>query len=397
MALLSLAQSLGLSALAALAYLALLALHRLYFHPLAKFPGPKLAALTGWYEVYFDLILDGQFLFEIERLHAKHGPIIRINPHELHVKDSAFFGTIYAGAGGGRKTDKDASWAMMAGAPRSAFSTPGHELHKMRRGALNPFFSKRMVGKLEPRISSKVEKLCARFRGLAGTGTVIPLHVAASAFTMDVISEYCYGEEGCTNYMDDDAFTPAWAQCMQDVFDGAAFRRAVPWLTALLQTLPVEYVLKLMPSMEVLFGWQVDLKAQVEKVLRDYEGTGGKEQGRKETIFHSLLENEELPESEKSLHRLADEAEILVAAGSETTARTIAYTSFYVLSTKGVLEKLREELRRAMPSRNVLPSWTELEKLPYLASSLLAIAVILRLLMSARRASSKKDSASLSA
>jgi cytochrome P450 len=79
-----------------------------------------------------------------------------------------------------------------------------------------------------------------------------------------------------------------------------------------------------------------------------------------------LLENEELPREEKTLHRLADEAEILVAAGSETTARTIAYTTFHVLSSEGVLEKLRKELKSAWRDKNVVPSWTELERLPYL-------------------------------
>ncbi len=96
----------------------------------------------------------------------------------------------------------------------------------------------------------------------------------------------------------------------------------------------------------------------------------GTSKEKKETIVHSLLDNEELPHEEKMLERLSDEAEILVAAGSETTARTIAYISFYVLNTPGVFDKLSEELKVFMPDKEKLPSWTEVEKLPYLVRML---------------------------
>jgi cytochrome P450 len=297
-------------------------------------------------------------------MHKIYGPIVRINPRELHIKDSQFFSSIYAGASGGRRTDKDPAWANMAGAPRSAFSTLAHDVHRERRAALNPFFSKKKVSELEPRVAKKVEILCARFRELVSTGHVVRMHVAASAFTMDVISEYCYGEDGCTNYLLDPEFKPEWAQTIQDVFDDAAFRRVVPWLISGLQRLPLELVLRMMPSMEVLLRWQAGLKGSVEAAIREYNAIDGKEQ--KETIFLSLLDNDELPAGEKSVHRLADEAEILVAAGSETTARTIAYTIVHVLRTPGVLEKLKAVLEKVMPNKDVLPTWNELEKVPYL-------------------------------
>lgn len=49
--------------------------YRLYLSPLAKFPGPKIAAATGWYEFYYDYWLSGQYIFEIERMHQKYGNI----------------------------------------------------------------------------------------------------------------------------------------------------------------------------------------------------------------------------------------------------------------------------------------------------------------------------------
>jgi hypothetical protein len=56
-----------------LSYLACLAFYRLFLHPLAKFPGPKLAGLTKWYEFYYEVPLKGQFTFHIQDLHKKYG------------------------------------------------------------------------------------------------------------------------------------------------------------------------------------------------------------------------------------------------------------------------------------------------------------------------------------
>ena len=54
-------------------YTIFLGLYRLYLHPLSRFPGPKLAALSKWYEFYYEVVQKGQFTFCIQDLHRRYG------------------------------------------------------------------------------------------------------------------------------------------------------------------------------------------------------------------------------------------------------------------------------------------------------------------------------------
>jgi hypothetical protein len=56
-----------------LAYLVGLCCYRLLLDPLAGFPGPKLAALTLWYEFYYDVVRRGQYTFKIRDMHGRYG------------------------------------------------------------------------------------------------------------------------------------------------------------------------------------------------------------------------------------------------------------------------------------------------------------------------------------
>ena len=60
-------------AVALLLYLGWLVVWRLYLSPLASFPGPKLAALSRWYEAYYEIICKGKFSRKIDELHDCYG------------------------------------------------------------------------------------------------------------------------------------------------------------------------------------------------------------------------------------------------------------------------------------------------------------------------------------
>lgn len=59
--------------LAIAAYAAGLLFFRAFLHPLARVPGPRLAAVTGWYEFYYDCLKHGQYAFRVQELHKQYG------------------------------------------------------------------------------------------------------------------------------------------------------------------------------------------------------------------------------------------------------------------------------------------------------------------------------------
>ena len=72
--------------IAVLVFLVLRVLYRLTLHPLAKFPGPKLAAVTNLYGASWDLTKGGDSYVKIlPGLHDKYGKLLMIPSLQLVV------------------------------------------------------------------------------------------------------------------------------------------------------------------------------------------------------------------------------------------------------------------------------------------------------------------------
>lgn len=157
-------------------------LYRLYFSPIAKFPGPKLAAATFWYEFYYDIILGGKYIWRIKDLHKQYGPVIRINPYELHVSDPDFWDVAYSASTSKNRRDKWDWQSNGTGIETSLLGTAPHALHRHRRSALNPFFSMQNVRKLLPVVQERVNALVQRLQESGDRGEIVSMQYAFSAF-----------------------------------------------------------------------------------------------------------------------------------------------------------------------------------------------------------------------
>ncbi|KAF2178846.1 putative P450 monooxygenase [Zopfia rhizophila CBS 207.26] len=339
-------------------YAVSLAIHRLYLSPLAKFPGPKLAAATLWYEFYYDVIKRGRFAWEIKRMHEVYGPIVRINPFELHINDPEFYDELYTGSS--RKRNKFEWSADMFSIPESMISTVSHDLHRRRRAPIAQFFSPQAIRRFDPVIRTKLELLCSRLKEYEKTGEPAVTENAFTALTSDIITEYSFGIS--TGYLEMPGFNPTWLPGLLSASENSLLHKQIPWITSVMRSLPVSLLLKLKPEMGnfVIFQEAISIEKQINAVQKGEIKPHAN--GDHPTIFHAFLASGE----EVTPGRLLGEGQTLVAAGSLTTAHYLKATTYHILHDPPVLKKLKAEVQEAMPNPSVLPPFRDLDRLPYL-------------------------------
>ncbi|KAL4932039.1 cytochrome P450 [Aspergillus undulatus] len=368
-------------------YNALLTIYRLYFHPLARFPGPKIAAATRWYEFYYDVIKAGSYVYKIDEMHKVYGPIVRINPHELVINDPKFYNEVYVAANT-RRTEIWPRYRTGLGFDGSHVMTQNHDLHRRRRKPLEPFFSRLGIDRIEHFIIEETKLLDDRLQSLAGSGIIVRLDHLFSAFAGDVIGRICAESEPDLIKRGD--FGEEWHNLIEGFGRQLLLFMHIPQLISLARIIPTGFLSRLYPGGAVMnvfreMATTAILTAKADKASANTNASPSKTQrvqtqiqaqatkASKTSIFRHILFSSGMPESECDTERLSREAMVLFSAGTATTARTTGFICFYILNNPGIRERLTVELSDSgiidgydHPEKERLPTWQELERLPYL-------------------------------
>lgn len=281
-------------------------------HPLSRFPGPKIAAASYLYEAYHDWWLLGRYGKVIARMHDQYGPIVRINPDELHCSDPAFTDEIYAGPG--RVRDKWQHQLNTGGAgPVSVtgFSTVSHDLHRARRAPLSKFFSRQQMLKLEGEVHDFAQQVTDKMLTSAGKGA-FDVKEAFNCFTADVISQYAFGEP--MGFIAQEGWEPNFATWVKSFFKSAYMMRHNALGRKMAQVMPLmaDYLGEDIKS--VMRQMNIVIPGYIEQALKTPEN------GR---VFADLVESKSGPENEtleETTYRLNGEGFNFLLAGTETTA-----------------------------------------------------------------------------
>ena len=130
--------------------------------------------------------------------------------------------------------------------PNAALGTEDHDLHRMRRMALNPYFSKQAVQRLEPMIQNKIDLLCKRLHEWALQERVLNVETAMMALTIDVISEYSFGHS--YNSLTQEDLATFWSRSFKEGMSSGVLFRYFPLFGRVVTSLPLWVIQIISPS-----------------------------------------------------------------------------------------------------------------------------------------------------
>ncbi|KAI0839507.1 putative cytochrome P450 [Hypoxylon sp. FL0890] len=332
-------------------------LYRLTLHPLARFPGPVLAASTGLYEAYYQCIKDGggRYWVEIEKMHKLYGPIVRINPWEVHIVDKDW-NAVYKYSSKASKP----RWFYFRffGKFPSTNVAESHELHQLRRGPLQAYFASTNIQRYMPTIVAQVDKLCDRLR--SADNQVVSLSDAFRCLATDVATGFAFGSP--FGHLDEPTFDREFNLSVKVVVRTSMLSRHTHGLLLpMLHSLPESIAKKMNPAFGRVMWMRDTMVNCVRRSMNKPKPTPGSPYDMIQTLMFSNL-----PPEEKTFPRLFSESRSVIMAGTETTATTLVCITFNLLSDSSKLQALRHELDTAEKSKGGPLDYSELRELPYI-------------------------------
>ncbi|KAF3483874.1 Cytochrome P450 [Arthroderma uncinatum] len=320
-------------------YVTIVVVYQLWLSPLAGVPGPRVAAVTRWYEFYWECIKLGRYTFRIEDMHKRYGPVVRISPREVHIDDPAFWDVLYTNS----KLDKDAWYYRPFEDNYATVGTVSWRLHRQRRGAMAKFFSKANVSALEPQVMAVVKRLCGRIEEHRISNKVVDISNAYRCFATDVITNYAAPQT--IDFISTPDFAAAYNRVLRDFSYIMLWHRQFPFVFPLLATIP-RWVISMIDSSGATLA-VIDNQARIEKQAKAVIETKGMRVNSTPTVLDAVYTCPVLGPEQKSLRRLTAEAATLIGAGTETTGNTLSVFTFHVLSNPYVLKQVTMELAEA--------------------------------------------------
>ncbi|KAH7071327.1 cytochrome P450 monooxygenase-like protein [Paraphoma chrysanthemicola] len=320
----SAAQLLMTSLAAWLAYTIYRTTYHLLFHPLARFPRPKLRGafhLPEQIEVW-----KGDLVHNHHALHEKYGDIVRISPDALSVISPEAWKDVYGYANKAPMMKCPEFYYREEHDAADIIAANDRDHVRIRR-LLNYAFSEQALRSQESIINSYITLLISKLKRRASQGNSVDIVKYLNFTTFDITGDLSFDESfGALESEEHNE----WVATLFTMLRVGAIIRV---LTA--YGLPTPFLLKYVPPLARAQAAHVNYtKAKTARRLAT-------KTDRKDFLSYILRYNDERGMTHEEIKNTSS---ILIIAGSETSATLLSGAVYYLLKDPVWMHKLQEEL-----------------------------------------------------
>ncbi|KAH8094802.1 cytochrome P450 [Cristinia sonorae] len=331
-------------------------IYNTYFHPLARFPGPKLAAMSTMWKMWRYMIAR-DFIPRMVEVHSQYGNVVRVSPNELHFSDPDVYNELYNSH---RRWPK---YSLLYGPMTdgvSVWSILDYASAKKRRETLLSHFSRKSILELQHLINI----LCAAISRQHAAGQSSDFTHAFKCFSLDTITSVCFATS--TDAINAPDFKSPVLLAMHSAVGILQTFIYFPVVRSIMGKIPPSMLFKMTTLLDGYNEIRQILAKQVRDILADPAILTAVPHP---TIYHSLISPaSQDPTVSLSFADLVDDAYVLVFAGVDTSSAAITTGVIHCIEDIRVYKALKQELKEAWPDLSNVPRYETLEKLPYLTA-----------------------------
>ena len=317
---------------------------------LRSYPGPKFWAASRFPYVYNHL--KGRLARRVKAMHDQYGPIVRVAPTELSYITAEAWKDIYGNQAGQAQNPKDRIMliAPHKGIPDNIIRANDAD-HSRYRRLMSYAFSAKALEEQQPLITAYVDLLIERLK--ENTNKAQNMTAWYSWTTFDIIGDLTFGES--FHGLRDQCWHP-WVETMTEGLEVGGAINAIAYYG-------LDFALQYLVPKSMLDKFDRMLAYTREKVESRLQ------RGTERPDFMSFIMRNDKEGQQMSKGELDANAEILVIAGSETTASLLAAATYYLCTNRQALEKVTSDVRDAFETDQDMDMHS-LAKLDYLLAVL---------------------------
>ncbi|KAK2666648.1 Cytochrome P450, E-class, group I [Fusarium oxysporum f. sp. vasinfectum] len=339
-------------------WIVLLFIYRLFLHPLARYPGPRLAACSQLW--FIEAWTGGRYPFVMKQVHDKYGDVVRIAPNELSFRTPTAYRTIYD-----RPPKKEHQFLkseilydarLSTARPNIVFARDPHD-HQLQRKPLSRAFSNKSLRETQRVIEHYTELFVTQLVNKGGPESKgIDVSVVYNWLTFDIIGHLTFGESfNCVAQWRPSNWVSLILNFVELLRFGTVMNRLSVPTSALALCMP-ETFKKSLTYHDQVTDKKIDQLIQASKVHHD---------NRQQSLQQNNFFARTIRDCDLDRIHLREQAKVMMLAGSETTATFLAGVTYLLLKYPETLKKLKSEVRSAFSSTQDITKESTC-KLPYL-------------------------------